>query len=286
MSLRAVIVKNILFFSAFISAAVTLGIFVFMAVLGLPLFREGLFLDMLSQPWMPHKNSYGIRPMILSTLSLSFLSVLIAFPLSLGCAAFVSVISPGKAGRFVKSMVGLMTGVPTVIYGFIGVFLLAPLVRDISGRGSGMCILTAAILLAILVSPTMILLFSSAFETIPEGYLRAVDALGGSTVQKFIYVILPHSWKGVLAGVTLSLGRAIGDTMIALMVAGNAVAAPASLFDPARPLTSHIAHLIAADFNSLEFKVLFLCGMALYLFTLLSAGLVNILSSGKKKEAL
>ncbi|MBU0992069.1 MAG: phosphate ABC transporter permease subunit PstC [Proteobacteria bacterium] len=276
------IVKNVFFISALTSALITISIFCFMVILGLPIFREGLFLDMLTQPWLPQKSIYGIFPMILGTLFISFLSVFIAFPICMGCAALISVIHPGRFSRFLKGLISLMTGIPTVIYGFIGIFLLVPFIREIFEKGSGMCILSAAILLAVLISPTMILFFSSTFENIPESYLKAIDALGGTKVQKLLYVILPNSLHGIITGFTLSLGRAIGDTMIALMVAGNAIAVPTSVIDSSRTLTAHIALLIAADFNSMEFKTLFLCGMILYLLTLACTVLVKTLSAGKR----
>lgn len=160
-----------------------------------------------------------------------------------------------------------MTGIPTVIYGFVGIFLLVPIIREIFKSGSGMCILSASLLLSILVCPTMILIFTDSFDQVPKPFLDAVDALGGNKAQKVLYVILPYSWRGVLTGLILALGRAMGDTMIALMVAGNAVALPHSVLDSARTLTAHIALVIAADFESLEFKTLFACGIILYLFT-------------------
>jgi phosphate transport system permease protein len=142
-----------------------------------------------------------------------------------------------------------------------------------------MCILSASLLLAILISPTMILFFSDSFDQVPKPFLDAVDALGGNNAQKILYVILPYSWRGVLTGLILALGRAMGDTMIALMVAGNAVALPDSVLDSARTLTSHIALIIASDFESLEFKTLFACGIILYLFTTVIALSVRSIDS-------
>jgi phosphate transport system permease protein len=253
--------------SAVLSLAVTVLIFGFMVILGLPLFKGGHFFEFFSKPWLPDHGIFGIYPMIVGTLSITLLSLVLAFPLSLGCSAFISVLGPKKMGQIVKKIVQLMTGIPTVIYGFVGVFLLVPIIREMFESGSGMCILTASLLLAILVSPTMIFFFSDSFDQVPKSFLDAVDALGGNKAQKILYVILPYSWRGVLTGTILALKRAMGDTMIALMVAGNAVAVPDSVFDSARTLTAHIALIIAADFESLEFKTLFSCGIILYLFT-------------------
>jgi phosphate transport system permease protein len=160
-----------------------------------------------------------------------------------------------------------MTGIPTVIYGFVGVFLLVPLMREVSGRGSGMGILTAALMLAVLVAPTMILFFLQGFDRVPPSWTNAATALGGSRVQVLTRIILPFSARSIVTGVILSLGRALGDTLVALMIAGNSTQVPGSLLDSARTLTAHIALVIAADFQSMEFKSIFLCGAVLYLIT-------------------
>lgn len=260
-------IEKLLLLSACVSASLTLLILAFMVVLGLPLLEGGLFFDLLAEPWSPRKELYGIYPMIIGTLAIAFLAVLFAFPLSLGCASLISVTGPRPVGTCLKRVVQFMTGVPTVIYGFVGIFLLVPFIREFFQAGSGMCILSASLMLAILVSPTMILFFTDSFAQVPKSYLNAVDALGGSRVQKFVYVVLPCAWKGILTGLVLGTGRAIGDTLVALMIAGNAVQVPGSVLDSARTLTAHIALVIAADYESLEFKSIFACGIVLYLFT-------------------
>lgn len=267
MGFREAIAERGFFLSAILSVSITVTVFAFMVVLGLPLIREGHAYTLLSKPWMPGIGSYGIYPMIVATLAIASLGVAIAFPISLGCASMVSVLGPRPVSLIVRKVVEMMTGIPTVIYGFVGIFLLVPVVRELFGQGSGMCVLTASLMLAILVSPTMILFFSDSFSRVPQSCLTAIDALGGNKVQKLFHVIFPCARNGLLIGMILALGRATGDTLIALMLAGNATGAPGSLLDSARTLTAHIAIVIAADYESLEFKSIFLCGMALYLFT-------------------
>lgn len=261
------ITEKWLFFAALISVSITILIFVFMFILGLPLIQEGRFFFLLSNGWLPDRNIFGIYPMIVGSLSIAFLALMFSIPLSLGCAVLITVFSGQKIARFLKWIVQMMTGIPTVIYGFAGIFLIVPFIREIFENGSGMCVLSASLLLAILISPTMILLFSDSFSRVPKPYMDAVDALGGNRAQKLLFVIIPCSLKGIFAGILLSLGRAMGDTLIALMIAGNAVAVPGSVFDPARTLTAHIALVIAADFDSFEFRSLFACGIVLYGFT-------------------
>ncbi len=249
------------------SAAATVAIFGFMVVLGLPLASEGGLVRLFSAPWHPAQGVYGIAPMIAGTLAIAGLAMLFSLPVSLGCAALISTLGRGPLPDLLHRLVRFMTGIPTVVYGFAGIFLLVPMIRQWAGRGSGFCILSAALLLAVLIAPTMILIFCDSFAAVPPSYIGAARALGASPVQCLVYIVIPEAWRGLTGGVVLAAGRAVGDTLIALMIAGNAAAVPGSLMDPARTLTSHIALVVAADFDSLEFRTLFACGIVLYLFT-------------------
>ena len=264
-------IETLFFLAAMISGLMICAIFGFLLIPGLPLFSDGRFLSILTGPWAPHLGQFGIYPMITSTLAITLLAMVFAFPLSLGCAALISIESKTRFSRgfrrLLRKIVEMMTGVPTVVYGFIGIFLLVPLVRNIFHTGSGMCILSAALMLTLLVSPTMILLFSDSFESVPRKDKEAVLAIGGTAVQQFLYVTLPYARPGILVGATLACGRALGDTLIALMIAGNAVQVPGSWFDSARTLTAHIALVFAADYHSPEFQAIFVCAMILYLFS-------------------
>lgn len=275
-------IAGILFFLASVfSAAVTLAILGLMIFLSLPILKEFTLGDILTAPWSPDSGQFGIFSMIAGTLCIAFLSLVISFPISLGCSFFID-IHPDGIGKFLKKIVQLMTAIPTVIYGFVGVFLLVPHVREVFVYGSGMCILSASLMLGLLISPTMILFFSQSFAGVPQSYLNAVDALGGNKVQKLFYVVIPNAWRGILTGIILAFGRAMGDTLIALMISGNSVALPSSLLDSARTLTSHIALIIAADFDSVEFKTLFICGITLYMMT--GCGILVARYSARKSE--
>jgi phosphate transport system permease protein len=217
--------------------------------------------------------------MIISTMSIAFLGFLFAFPLSLGTAMFISGLAPGRIATFVNTTVRMMTAIPTVVYGFVGIFLLVPLMRNFLQGGSGMCVLTAALVLAVVIAPTMILFFISSFRSVPNSYLRSAVALGATPVQKLLYVVVPSSWNGILTGCVLALGRAMGDTMIALMLAGNAIAVPDGITAAARALTAHIALVIAADVNSMEFKSIFACGIVLYVLTALFTAVLRLTTS-------
>lgn len=252
--------------SALASSFVTVAILVFMVIMGLPVLEERGFQNVLMKTWDPYHGSFGIFPMVVGTFAISLIGMSVAFPLSLGCSFLVAAIAPRPVRKWFRRIVELMTGIPTVIYGFVGVFLLVPILRELFQSGSGMCVLTAALVLGVMISPTMTLFFCDGFDRIPRSYLSAADALGATPAQKLLHVMLPASRKAILNGVILALGRAVGDTLIALMLAGNSVQSPGSVLEPARTLTAHIALVIAADYESPEFRSIFTCGVVLYLF--------------------
>jgi phosphate transport system permease protein len=265
------IAQKVFLLAAVLSASITVLLLAFMVILGLPLFQGGLFFQILTQPWFPGRQLFGIWPMIVGTLAIAALAIAVAFPLSLGVSSLIAVVAPGPVARLVRSAVAFMTGIPTVVYGFVGVFLLVPLVRETFSRGSGLCVLTAGLFLGILVAPTMILLFSDAMARVPRSHRIAAETLGATPAQVLIYVLIPGAWRGIVTGLVLATGRAVGDTLIALMLAGNAAQVPHGLLESARTLTAHIALVIAADFDSPEFKTIFACGIMLYTFTAAAA---------------
>jgi phosphate transport system permease protein len=171
-----------------------------------------------------------------------------------------------------------MAGIPTVVYGFVAVFFLVPFMREQITGGSGLNILSAALVLAILIAPTMVIFFVNGLSGVAKTYSLAVDALGGTPVQKLLYLLLPQAWPALTAGTVMGLGRAMGDTLISLMVAGNSIAVPGAVTDSARTLTAHIALVIAADFAGMEFMSIFSCGIVLYLFTVLFVSVIRLTS--------
>lgn len=266
--LREMIAERLFLLSALASSSLTIMIMGFMVFMGYPLLRDNQFLMLLVTPWEPNRGVFGIYPMIAGTGLITLLSLAIAFPLSLGSASLAEIIAPKNTRSAFRRLIWFMTGMPTVVYGFVGIFLLVPLMREFFESGSGMCILSASLLLGLLISPTMILFFCDSFDRVPRSYLDAADAMGASSAQKLIYVILPASRKGIVNGSILAFGRAAGDTLVSLMIAGNSVQVPGSVLEPARTLTAHIALVMAADYESPEFRSIFACGVVLYLFTI------------------
>ena len=253
--------------AAVVSGLLTVAVFCFLFFFGLPLLQSGQLADLLFSSWAPDKGLYGIYPMLKTSLTLATLSMLISFPVSLGCSFVITFLAPVRLRRVLLAVIRVMTGVPTVVYSFAALFLLVPLMRNLVGHGSGMSILTAAPVLALVIAPTMILFFVGSFNRVSSSFTLAVDALGGSEIQKLLYVIIPLAWPGIVNGVLLGFGRAMGDTMVSLMLAGNSTAVPESMTESARTLTAHIALVMAFDFESMEFKSIFVCGLFLYILT-------------------
>ncbi|WP_458777392.1 PstC family ABC transporter permease [Desulforhopalus sp. 52FAK] len=188
--------------------------------------------------------------------------------MSISAACLTESLAPRPLRRLLLIAIRFMAGIPTVVYGFVAVFLLVPLMREYFIQGSGFSILTASLVLAVLIAPTMIIFFVNGLQSVPRSYCSAVDSLGGRPMQKLVYLLIPQAYPTFLIGIVLGLGRAMGDTLISLMLAGNSVAMPESVAESGRTLTGHIALVIAADFSSMEFTTIFACGLILSLFTI------------------
>ena len=189
-----------------------------------------------------------------------------ATPIGFALAAFIQFFAPKSFGRLLRWTVEFMTGIPTVVYGFAALFFLVPAVRRIFSYGTGLSVLTASLMLALLILPTITLIAQDRLASVPKTQVLAALSLGASRMETFLYVLLPGAWRGLISATVLGAGRAVGDTLIALMLAGNAVALPGSLLDSARTLTAHIALVTAADYESLSFKAIFVCGLVLFIF--------------------
>ena len=265
-------------------AFLTIAVFGMMLYLGWPLLSSGQFVVLLTQEWLPGQELYGIYPMLAGSFTIAVLSLFLSLPISLGTAFIATTLAPGRLRKVVMVMVRFMAGIPTVIYGFVAVFVLVPFMREQLSGGSGFNILTASIVLALLIAPTMIVFFVNGLGNVEKSYCLAVDALGGRPVQKLLYLLLPQAWPTVIAGVIMGFGRAMGDTLISLMLAGNSIAIPEGVMDSGRTLTAHIALVIAADFASMEFRSIFACGLVLYIFSVIAVVLLRRLSSTMMRQ--
>jgi phosphate transport system permease protein len=216
-------------------------IFAFIFVEGLPLFlKVGVGKIIGGFKWAPTKGSFGIFPMIVSSFLVTFGALIIGAPLGLSCAIYLSEYSGKKLKMFLKPALELLAGIPSVVYGFLGVIYIVPLVRNVLG-GSGFSLLSTSIILGVMILPTIISISFDALTSVPRTYREVSFAMGATKWQTIYRVVIPSAKSGILASFILGMGRAIGETMAVIMVAGNALRIPVSILDPLRTLTGNIA---------------------------------------------
>jgi len=243
------------------------AIFLLLGWFSLPILREGRLFEVVAWDWRPFQGAFGILPMVVGTLLLSFTAMALAFPAGVGICCFAHGLGPRPLARAVMLIIRFMTGVPTVVYGFVAVFLLVPLVRTHFGRGTGFSWLAAGLTLALLVLPTVVLVIDAELRLTEPRYRLASAALGLTQSQALLYVALPDSRRALVMAAVLGFGRAAGDTLVALMLAGNAAQVPGSLLDSLRTLTAHIALVVATDSRSRAYDSVFASGLILMLTT-------------------
>lgn len=232
--------------------------------------------------WRPDTGDFGILPMIIGSLLLSSSAMLLSWPLAVGVTCFVHG-SGGAGAKCLSVIIRFMTTIPTVVYGFTATFLLVPLVREAAGRGSGLCWLSAMLILALLTLPTMVLVMDAAMRTLNERLGLTAMALGLSQAQTLACLILPASRRWLLAAAILGFGRAAGDTLIPLMLAGNAPHIPDSLFSSLRTLTAHMGLVTATEVGGPAYNSLFAAG-GILLATSASISLILRKMLGKSAE--
>lgn len=258
-------IRRSLLIATGISAGAILFIFVLLVYFCLPLVTSGGMSSVLSWQWKPFAGEFGILPMCAGSLFLSVFALGLAFPAAIGICGFATVLAPRSLARFTLVLVHFMTSIPTVIYGFVSVFLLVPLVRDWFSTGTGFSFLTAGLSLSLLILPTIVLVFHARLQQIDPALRLAAEAMGLTPVRQFLHVLVPAASRGLVVAAILGFGRAIGDTLISLMLAGNAPRIPDSLFDSIRTLTAHIALVLATDSQSMSYRSVFASGLILFL---------------------
>ena len=229
-----------------------------------PMLVDGRFVELVSGEWHPD-SSFGLSAMIVGSALLSIGATLLAFIYAISITLTIDRLPRGsrvREGAIV--LFRMLTAIPTVVYGFLGVILLLPFMRSISD-GSGMSLLSAIVVLSLVITPTMVLFLHESFENVPPEYSTIIHSLGGDRVDYQLYLLLRYRYRGLILTLIMGFGRAVGDTMIALMLSGNATSLPSSPLDSIRTLTAHIALLFAGDFDSMEFQSIFASGLILFL---------------------
>ena len=234
-------VMELLFFlTALVSTAAVILICMFLFAGGIPAIKEiGVFKFLLGTSWKPTNNLYGILPMIVGSLYVTAGALIIGVPVGILTAVFMAEFAPVSIYAPLKAVVHLMAGIPSVVYGFFGLAVLAPFIREAFG-GRGMSVLTASILLGLMILPTIISVSETAIRAVPESYYEGGLALGASHERSVFFTVLPAAKNGIFAGAVLGIGRAVGETMAVIMVAGNQAVIPVSIFSGVRTLTANI----------------------------------------------
>lgn len=237
----------------------TLALFALVGCFALPVLWSAQGSLIFSWTWRP-PTDFGILPMLAGSLILSCSALLLAWPFSLGLACALQFPSPAVWNRWLTGLIRFMTAIPTVVYGFAAVFLLTPLVREAAGQGSGLCWLSAACVLALLISPAMVLVMDVALREQMRRLLVPAQSLGMTRGTVLACLALPAIRRGLLTAALLGFGRAIGDTLIPLMLSGNAPHVPQSLFAGLRTLTAHMGLVTATDVGGPAYNSLFVAG--------------------------
>ncbi|MFH1097191.1 MAG: phosphate ABC transporter permease subunit PstC [Candidatus Desantisbacteria bacterium] len=273
--------ENLIQFGLLITALSTIVIHLLIALFifqeGLPIIlRVGIQEFVCGTHWSPQQGQFGIFPMIIGTAWITAGAILISLPLSLSCAIYLSEFSTPKVRGILKPIIELLAGIPSVVYGFMGMVILFPLIRNYFG-GAGPSILSASIILGIMILPTITSIAIDSLQSVPYSFREGSLALGATRWQTIRMAILPAAKSGILSGIILGIGRAVGETMAVIMISGNSVIIPNSLFDPARTLTANIAlemNYAVGDHR----QALFATGIVLFITIMILNIIANVLS--------
>ncbi len=266
------------FIEGWIFLAGLLAIVVLLGIIAL-LLKEGLPAFLYTPPWefffgtkwypVSEPPTFGIMPFFVSTLWVTLVATAISVPIGVACAAYLAEVAPDKVRETVKPIIELLAGIPSVMMGFIGLMLLSPLVQSAFNLNTGLCGLSAGIMLALMSLPIIVSVSEDALRAVPDEFRQASYALGATKWETIRHVCIPGALSGITAAVMLGVGRAIGETMTVLMIAGGALAVPVSPTEPMMPMTAAIASGIGnAVRGGLQYQALFAIGLILFILTL------------------
>ncbi len=273
------IMKAVFFAAAFTSVLAVALICIFLFANGIPAMLEiGVPEFLLGQKWKPSNNLFGILPFILGSIYVTAGAIVIGVPTALLLAVFLAFYCPKKLYPGLKSMVNLMAGIPSVVYGFFGLVVIVPLMRSLTGV-DGSTMLTASVLLGIMILPTVTGVVEPALRSVPESFYEGSLALGATHERSVFVIVFPAARSGVIAGVVLGIGRAVGETMAVIMVAGNQTWMPQGLLKGLRTMTANIVIEMgyAADLHR---EALIATGVVLFVFILI----INLSVSALKRR--
>lgn len=266
---------------ACVSIAAVILICGFLFANGVPAISEiGLFRFLLGKQWKPANNIYGILPMIIGSVYVTAGALAIGVPVGILTAVFMARFCPRWLYKIMKSAVNLMAGIPSVVYGFFGLVVLVPLVRNVFG-GRGMSVLTASLLLGLMILPTIISVSETSIQAVPQSYYEGALALGASHERSVFFAVVPAAKSGIFAGVVLGMGRAVGETMAVMMVAGNQAVIPQKITSGVRTLTTNIVMEMGYS-TDLHREALIGTAVVLFVFILMINLSLSLLKGGRK----
>lgn len=267
-NLKEQLMHAVFLLSACVSILCVAMICVFLFANGIPAIGKiGVLNFLTGEKWKPGNNIFGILPMILGSIYVTAGAVLIGVPIGILTAVFMSRFCPKPVYKVVKPAIDLLAGIPSVVYGFFGMVVIVPVVSQLFG-GSGKSMLTASILLGIMILPTIIGVSESAINAVPSSYYEGSLALGASHERSVFFATLPAAKSGILAGVILGVGRAIGETMAVIMVAGNQARMPKGILQGVRTMTANIV-LEMGYATDLHREALIATAVVLFVFILI-----------------
>ena len=267
-NLKEQLMHMVFLLSACVSILCVAMICVFLFANGIPAIGKiGVFQFLAGEKWKPGNDLYGILPMILGSIYVTAGAVIIGVPIGILTAVFMSKFCPRHIYKVVKPAIDLLAGIPSVVYGFFGMVVIVPVVSQLFG-GSGKSMLTASILLGIMILPTIIGVSESAINAVPSSYYEGSLALGASHERSVFFATLPAAKSGILAGVILGVGRAIGETMAVIMVAGNQARMPKGILEGVRTMTANIV-LEMGYATDLHREALIATAVVLFVFILI-----------------
>lgn len=275
--------KGVFLGSALIAVVSLLIIIGFVFYKGLtPFISKGYsFSDfLLGTKWIPSADEYGIMPMVVASILGTLGSLIVGVPIGILTAIFIAEVAPKKIGKIISSAVELLAGIPSVLYGVFGLAVIVPWIMNTFNLPKGQSLLAIIIVLSVMMLPTIVTVSETAIRAVPKSYKEGSLALGASHIETTFKVVVPAAKSGILAAVVLGIGRAIGETMAIILVAGNSPVIPNSIMSSVRPLTTNIALEMGYAFGTHQ-EMLFATGVILFLFILL---LNLVLSKLSNKE--
>ncbi|MCI5914299.1 MAG: phosphate ABC transporter permease subunit PstC [Christensenella sp.] len=277
---RETLMRIVFLVTACISILAVILICIFMFANGIPTIAEiGPANFLLGTKWKPLNGIFGILPMIVGSLYVTAGAILIGVPVGILCAVYLARFCSKRLYRVLKPLIDLLAGIPSIVYGFFGLVVIVPLIQQLTGGSNGKNILTASLMLGIMILPTIISVSESAIRAVPESYYEGALALGATHERSVFFAVLPAAKSGILAGVILGVGRAIGEATAVKMVAGNQPILPTSILSGVRTLTSNIVVEMGYA-EGLHREALIATAVVLFVFILL----INLSFSALKKK--